>query len=526
MELTGLNYIGFEKSGKGKDTFQAINPANGYELPVVFFEATKGEIHKAIEKAELAFRVYRKKSGLERAAFLDQISLEIQELGDDLIDRCHEETGLQKGRLIGERKRTILQLQMFAGLLREGSWIDARIDTAMPERKPAPKPDIRQMQVPLGPVGVFGASNFPLAFSVVGGDTASALASGCTLVAKAHPAHPGTSEYISKAINKAAKKTDMPDGVFSLVHGYTTAAGVTVVMHPLIKAIAFTGSFQGGKSLYDVAAKRKVPIPVYAEMSSTNPVFVLPGAIEERKESLALGIRGSVNLGIGQFCTNPGVIFTIESDETNQFLKLLAVQFKTTASGLMLTKTIRDNYDGKIKDLALNEGVEVIASGERKSEGFQGTPHLLQTSTKAFLENSKLEKEVFGPSSIVFNSQSKQEMLQAARQLEGHLTATIHATEEDLIEYRELVNILERRVGRLIINGFPTGVEVCHSMVHGGPYPATTDSRMTSVGTGAITRFTRPFCYQNFPHALLPDALKEDNPLGIWRIKNGARGRS
>lgn len=521
MELAGLNFIGDEQSGNGTITFHAVNPATGAEMSPAFHEATLQEIDQAIFKAEEAFLAYSKKSGQERALFLEAIADEIIALGDGLIKRCCEETGLPEARLTGERGRTVNQLQLFANLLREGSWVDARIDTADPNRLPTPKPDIRSMQKALGPVGIFGASNFPLAFSVAGGDTASALAAGCTVVAKAHPAHPGTCGMIAHALMNAVAKTKMPSGTFSMLHGHSIEVGMAIVKHPLIKAIGFTGSFRGGKAIFDAAVRRPAPIPVYAEMGSTNPVFILPGALREKKTEIAKGLTASVTLGAGQFCTNPGLVFWETSEAAAQFQNELANHFQAAVSATMLTSGIHQTYQNALANLGQRAGVVVLAKGKTEGTGFQGTACLLQTSADHFLANARLDEEIFGPSTLTVTVNHKSELLAIAQKLQGHLTATLWATEEDLQNYADLIRILERKAGRLIYNGFPTGVEVCHAMVHGGPFPATTDSRTTSVGTAAITRFSRPVCYQNFPDALLPDELKNDNPLGIWRLVNG-----
>jgi NADP-dependent aldehyde dehydrogenase len=430
---------------------------------------------------------------------------------------------LTEARLTGERGRTVNQLKQFAALLREGSWADARIDTADPNRQPAPKPDIRSMQKALGPAGIFGAGNFPLAFSVAGGDTASALAAGCTVVAKAHPAHPGTCEMIAHAVASAVAKTKMPSGTFSMVHGASTEVGMAIVNHPLIKAIGFTGSFRGGKAIFDAAARRPEPIPVYAEMGSANPVFILPGALRDKKEEIAKGLAASATLGAGQFCTKPGLAFFEESKDGAQFQKIAAWNFQEVITAAMLTPRIHEAFASGIEKLSKQEGVELLAKGKAEEEGFRGVGHLFKTNAGNFLANENLEEEIFGPSTLAVTVSNKSELVEIAQKLKGHLTAALWATEDDLDDYAELIAILERKVGRVIINGFPTGVEVCHSMVHGGPFPATTDNRSTSVGTLAITRFTRPICYQNFPDTLLPDELKNDNPLGIWRLVNGER---
>jgi len=521
--MTGKNIIGSTLSGEGTEKFYGENPATGEKLEPAFYEATEKEINRAIEAASEAFQTYRNVSGKDRAAFLENIGEEIVALGDELIQRCMQETGLPEARLTGERGRTVGQLKLFAALLREGSWVDAKVDTADPDRKPLPKADIRSMQRALGPVAVFGASNFPLAFSVAGGDTTSALAAGCPVVFKAHPAHPGVCELVGLAIQRAVKKSGMPEGTFSMVNGKSTQVGMALVKHPFITAVGFTGSFRGGKALFDEAAKRPVPIPVYAEMGSTNPVFILPDALKDRKEKIAEDLAAAVTLGVGQFCTSPGLVFLPESEDSSKFKNALSTSFKGINAGVMLTSGIQGSFEKGIERLKRTSGVETLAQGPSGESGSRGTAHLLHASIDSFLKDHTLEEEVFGPSTLAITANTKAELMQAARNLSGHITATLHGTPKDLEEYADLVSVLEQKVGRLIINGYPTGVEVCHSMVHGGPFPATTDSRTTSVGTGAINRFTRPVCYQNFPDSLLPPELKKDNPLGIWRIVNGER---
>ena len=423
--------------------------------------------------------------------------------------------------MTGERGRTVNQLRLFAEVLREGSWVDARIDTALPDREPAPRPDLRRMLIPLGPIAVFGASNFPLAFSVAGGDTASALAAGCPVIVKAHPAHPGTSDLVARAIRKAASATKMPDGVFSMVHGAGTEVGKALVRHPLIKAVGFTGSFWGGKALFDEANRRPEPIPVFAEMGSINPVFVLPGALAEGGVEVASDLAGSVTLGVGQFCTNPGLVVTEESVEAEAFVTALGNGLADFSASTMLTERIAAAYRTAVDKFADTDGVEDVVSGTEGDGSATGSSHLLKTTAAVFLKNSSLSEEVFGPSTLVVTARDRDELIEVARGLRGHLTATIHGTQNDLRENGELVDILEQKVGRLIINGFPTGVEVSHAMHHGGPYPATTAVHHTSVGTTAIRRFARPICYQNMPNDFLPDALKDGNPLGIWRMVDG-----
>jgi len=523
MRQTGKQMIGSTFSAEGSETFNAVNPSTGKPLEPSYYEATFHEVDQAFQAAEKAFWVYCQTRPVERAAFLDKIAEKIVALGEPLIERCHQETGLPEARLTSERGRTVYQLKLFAEVVREGSWVEARIDTAIPDRKPIPKPDIRQMLIPLGPVGIFGASNFPLAFSTAGGDSASALAAGCSIVVKAHPAHPGTSELVAQAIVKAAQETDMPEGIFSMVHGHSAAVGRAVVKHPLARAIGFTGSYAGGKALYDAAVRREEPIPVYAEMGSTNPVFILPGALKERGESIAQNLVGSVTLGVGQFCTNPGLVFLIKHGESDPetFVKKTAEVLSTVPDGIMLTGKIKEAYDSGIDAFTRLEGVEVAARGTKEEGGCRGIPHLLQTTAQTFKKNPRLAEEVFGPSTLVITAFNKEDLINAASVLKGQLTATIHCTDKDLEDYRELVGLLERKVGRLIMNGFPTGVEVCPSMHHGGPFPATTDSRTTSVGTGAMKRFARPLCYQDFPQSALPDELKDENPLNILRLVNG-----
>lgn len=520
MNLTGKQIIGNEWTGDGINSFQAINPKNGELLATAFFEATATEVEAAAVKAAQAFQSYRAKTGEERAVFLEAIAAEIEQLGEDLVMRCVSESGLPVGRIEGERGRTTGQLLLFAQFLREGSWVQATIDTAMPDRKPLPKPDIRSMQKALGPVLVFGASNFPLAFSVAGGDTVSALAAGCPVIVKAHPAHPGTCELIATAIVNAAKKTNMPDGVFSLLHG-GIEMGTSLVMRPEIKAIGFTGSYRGGKAIFDAAASRPEPIPVYAEMGSVNPVFVLPGIIKETADSIAQGFSNSVNLGVGQFCTNPGMLLLQRSAESNSFLNQVAVEFAASAGGTMLTPGIQDAYIKGSKHIKSLEGVTILAEGKPSADFTGVTPALFYTNALQLDKYESLSEENFGPSSVIVQAEEKEELLKIAARLSGHLTATVFGTPEDLEENKELLDMLEQKVGRLIINAFPTGVEVTHAMVHGGPFPATTNSSSTSVGTNAIYRFTRPVAYQGFPETLLPAELKDSNPLNITRKING-----
>jgi len=510
--LTGHNFIGARESAVGTKTFTGVNPKSGEDLPTTFTEATVGEVAEASALAAQAFDAYRDTRPEQRATFLETIADEILALGDELLERASDETALPAStRLTGERGRTCNQLKLFAAVVRDGSWVDARIDHANPDRTPFPKPDVRSCLNAIGPVAVFGASNFPLAFSTAGGDTASALAAGCPVVCKAHPAHPGASELVSRAILAAAKKTGMPDGVYSMVHGGIDA-GLALVNDPHIKAVGFTGSLGGGRAIYNAAAARPEPIPVYAEMGSINPVFMLPGALAERADTIGAGLADSITLGVGQFCTNPGLILA-EADEATQTLVASTVNaLNESADGTMLTAGIHAAYEAGVSALATKT--------ERLTESGQAA--LFQTDAPTFLSTPELSHEVFGPSSLLVTG-TRAELLKIAENLEGHLTATIHGTEEDLASAADLITILEKKVGRIVANGFPTGVEVCHAMVHGGPYPATTDPRSTSVGTGAILRFARPVCYQNLPDALLPPALQEANPEGLNRLVDGNR---
>ena len=447
-------------------------------------------------------------------------------LGDALIHKCVEETGLTEARIIGERSRTVNQLKLFADLIREGSWVNARIDTALPDRAPSPRPDIRQMQKPIGPVAVFEASNFPLAFATAGGDTASALAAGCSVIVKSHSNHPGTSELVATAIHKAIAETGMPKDVFSLIHGAGKQIGAALVCHPLIKAVGFTGSFSGGKALYDLAVQREEPIPVFAEMGSVNPVFVLPDAIATRSHDIATALAQSIVLGAGQFCTNPGMIVVEDSFESRAFVKTLADKIASAPASTMLSPQIQQAFQNGVKEFLRIPGVIKVAEGRNSNLPCQGIPHLIETSFSTFVSNGKLSSEVFGPASLVVVTSNRSEVMEVARGLSGHLTATLHGTPGDFKEYTDLVGILENKVGRIIINGVPTGVEVSHAMVHGGPYPATSDAKFTSVGSSAVYRFTRPVCYQDFPDNLLPEELRGENPLEILRLEDGIYKRT
>lgn len=521
--LTGLSLIGGRVASSSPATFRAVNPATGQTMEPLFYAATEQEIRAAVELASAAFSIYAGISGQERGVFLRRIGAELTALGAEIVERANLETGLPVPRLQGELARTTNQLALFAEVVEEGSWVDARIDEADTARKPLPKPDVRSMWKPLGPAAVFGASNFPLAFSVAGGDTASALASGCPVVVKAHPAHPGTSELVGKAIQKAAKESGLPEGVFSLLFDAGVEVGVSLVKHPGIKAIAFTGSEAAGKALTRLAAERPEPIPCYAEMGSANPLFILPGAMRERGAGIAQGLQTSFTLGSGQFCTKPGLVFG-PKEEMKSLAGALEEGVGAMASMGMLTPAIAAKYKAGVEQRSLDGRARLIASaksGDDDREGAFGTPSLFEVSLEEFLTHHALEEEIFGPTTLLVQYGKVSDLIEAAEKMHGHLTATIHGTEEDIVKAGDLIRVLEKKVGRLLFNGYPTGVEVCHAMVHGGPYPATSDSRTTSVGTRAIMRFARPVCYQDCPDAALPKALRKANPLGIMRMLNG-----
>lgn len=523
MPLHGKNIVGGALAAEGRETFQAIDPSTGEKLETEFYNATTEEVDRALELADRAFRSRQLNDPARDAAVLERIAEEIEALGEELIDRCQAETALPPARLRMERARTCNQLRLFARVVSEGSWVDARIDRAVPDRKPLPKPDVRRILIPVGPVVVFPASNFPLAFSVAGGDTASALAAGCPVIVKARPAHPGTSELVGGAVQRAMLATGMPDGWFSMLHGPGRRLGIYLVRHPIVQAVGFTGSLTGGRTLFDAAAARPRPIPVYAEMGSVNPVFLLPGALQEHAEKIAAGLHQSVTLGVGQFCTNPGLVIAMESEFLDRFLNALAKAMENTDPATMLLGGILDGYQQAVERLSASPGVEVAAragqTADRKKT--QAAAAVLVSDAATFLQNGELSREVFGPSTMVVRCGGREQMLEIARHLEGQLTATIHATEEELCRHGELVALLRSKAGRLLFGGFPTGVEVCPSINHGGPYPATTDVHFTSVGTAAVFRFARPVCYQNFPESQLPPELHNQNRRGIWRLIDG-----
>ena len=527
MELHGKQIIGQSMLAESQVCFQATNPVTGGTLPGEFHHAAASEIERAASLADDAFQILGTKTVEQKADFLEKMAEEMMSLGDDLIQRGHQETGLPEARLQGERGRTCNQLKMFASLIREGSWVDARIETAIPHRKPVPKPDMRLTRVPLGPVLVFCASNFPLAFSVAGGDTASALAAGNPVIVKAHHAHPGTAELVGGAIQKAAAAANMPEGVFSLLHGPGREVGIALVKHPSVKAVGFTGSQKGGRTLFDTAASRPDPIPVYAEMSSINPMFILHGALKERAEQIAAGLCQSVTLGVGQFCTCPGIIVVLGGPEADSFLTTAAKLLAESTRETMLTSGIFSAYAEGLDRFHKKDHVDLL--GHEKitlgREGNKAVPAMFRTDGKSFLADNDLSEELFGPTTLAVVCSDEEEMRNVARKFRGELTATIYGNNQDGDTYHALLSIMAARVGRLLGNKFPTGVEVCSAMNHGGPYPATTDVHCTSVGTAAILRFSRPICYQDIPDDCLPDELQNANPRKIWRLINGEMTR-
>jgi alpha-ketoglutaric semialdehyde dehydrogenase len=520
--MHGQNILGPHRSASGGKTFRAYAPRDGKMLEPLFYEATPEEMNRALDLAAQAAIPLRRLSADAIAAFLLAIRDEITALGDPLIERAAEETALDQDRLKGERERTLNQIRLFAEIVKEGSWVDARIDTPLPDRKPLPRPDIRRMLRPVGPVAVFGASNFPLAFSVAGGDTVSAFAAGNPVIVKAHPAHPGTSELVATAIANAVKVNSMPKGTFSMLHSLSPEASIALVTHPKTRAVGFTGSLRAGRALFDAASRRPDPIPVFAEMGSVNPVFVLPQALERNTEAIANGLFRSVTLGVGQFCTSPGLVFGVAGEPLARFRHELVKSFKAAVPGAMLNPAIRKGYGEKFQAMAAVAGVRSHCSSlPANAEHTEAQPGVFTADSRAWLSNRELHTEIFGPATVLVECKSDAELLEIANALEGTLTATIHGTPEELARYGELIDILSRKAGRLIFNGYPTGVEVGYAMHHGGPYPATTDEKFTSVGAAAIYRFARPVCYQGFPEHLLPEELQNANPRKIWRLVDG-----
>ncbi|WP_428030231.1 aldehyde dehydrogenase (NADP(+)) [Ancylobacter sp.] len=523
-DITGALLIG-SRDIAGERHFHAVDPATGATLEPAFADAGPAEVDQAAALAADSFPIYRATTPEQRAAFLDAIARQIEALGDALIERAALETGLPVARLTGERGRTTGQLRLFAGWIRSGGADEPRLDSPLPDRKPLPRADLRLRHIGIGPVAVFGASNFPLAFSVAGGDTASALAAGCPVIVKGHPAHPGTSVLVGRAIRAAVQEAGLPEGVFSLLTGTSHELGGALVADPRIKAVGFTGSRAGGLALCRIAANRPEPIPVFAEMSSINPVFLLPGALQARAEALATGFVASLTLGAGQFCTNPGLVIALAGAPLDRFIAGAGAAVSAATAATMLTPAIAGAYGKSVAALESHREVAEIAHGhEGGPNGCR--PALFVTEAEAFLREPVLSHEVFGASSLVVRCADADDMRKVAGALEGQLTATLHLEPSDHALAGSLLPILEDKAGRILANGWPTGVEVCHAMVHGGPFPATSDPRSTSVGTLAIRRFLRPVCYQDLPEELLPAAVQAGNPLGLPRLMDGSMAPS
>lgn len=520
--ILGHNYIGGQRSAAGSIKLQSVDATTGEALPDDFYQATAQEVAAAATAAAAAYPAYRSLSAERRAQFLDAIADELDALGDDFVAVVCRETALSAGRIQGERGRTSGQMRLFAKVLRRGDFYGARIDRALPERQPLPRPDLRQYRIGLGPVAVFGASNFPLAFSTAGGDTASALAAGCPVVFKAHSGHMATAEQVADAIIRAAEKTGMPAGVFNMIYG--GGVGEALVKHPAIQAVGFTGSLKGGRALCDMAAARAQPIPVFAEMSSINPVIVLPEALQARADTIARDLTASVVQGCGQFCTNPGLVIGIRSASFSAFVQQVAGLMGDQPAQTMLNAGTLSSYGQGLQKLLAHSGIEHLAGNPQ--QGNQAQPQLFKADVSLLIDGDEvLQEEVFGPTTVVVEVADHAQLMAALNGLHGQLTATVIGEPEDFEQFVGLTALLEQKVGRILLNGYPTGVEVCDSMVHGGPYPATSDARGTSVGTLAIDRFLRPVCFQNYPDNLLPDALKNGNPLRIQRLVDGQPSR-
>jgi NADP-dependent aldehyde dehydrogenase len=485
----------------------------------MYKDTTVKEIDAVLQKAWTAFHQYRKLSIGKRAGFMRAVALALETSGDELIQTAMQETNLPEARLRNEKARTVFQLNSYADACERGDWLEARIDTAIPDRNP-PKPDIRKTSEPLGPVVVFGSSNFPFAFSTAGGDTACAFAAGCSVIVKAHPAHAQTSTLVADLVMQAVSACNMPDGIFSHVYGASFQVGEALVIHPLTKAVGFTGSFQGGKQLFDWGNQRTTPIPVFAEMGSVNPVFVFPGKLNTDAVAVAKMFAGSVMLGVGQFCTNPGLVIGIDGEDLQRFIAAAGAEISHSTPAKMLHAGIAKAYAEKKSKALLQEDVTVVAAAEGPEHEECGSPAIATVTAKSFLGNALLHQEVFGPYSLIVRCRDAQEMTEVAKHLEGQLTCTLMATENELQHYGELIEAIKNICGRIIFNGVPTGVEVCLSMQHGGPFPATSDARFTSVGADGIRRFVRPVAFQNWPNDLLPDELKNENPLNIYRTVN------
>ncbi len=506
--------------GAGGPAFHAVHPATGETLPPACHPAAAADVDRAASLAAEAAPAMARLPGAERARFLREVAARLDAATGDLVPRARAETALPEARLAGEIGRTTGQLRLFAGLVERGDWVGARIETADPARRPAPKPDHRSMARAIGPVVVFGSSNFPFAFSVAGGDTASAFAAGNPVIVKAHPAHPGTSELVGRTVDAAARACGLPPGAFALLYDSGFLVGQALVAHPAVRAVGFTGSRRGGRALMDLASRRPEPIPVHAEMGSINPVFLLPGALAERGEAIASALAASITLGVGQFCTCPGLLVLRDDGAGRRFVGALAARLEETPPQPMLTAAIHAAYVEGAGRRAAMPGVRLATGSTRVSAG-GGAPALFTCDAEVYLGEPALSEELFGPSAVAVLCPDGARLFDVARGMEGSLTASVHASGSDAPEAAALLEVLASRAGRVLVNGVPTGVEVSHAMVHGGPYPATSDGRSTSVGTQAIQRFTRLVCYQDVPDAWLPAALRDANPLGILRLVNG-----
>ncbi|WP_077488837.1 aldehyde dehydrogenase (NADP(+)) [Sinomonas mesophila] len=523
MTLNGHSLIAGEAIAGTSGTSFGIDPSTNAKLEPEYTLVSEDQLKVATEAAAAAFESFSTLEPERHARFLESIAANVEALGEELVERASAETGLGAERLRGERARTVNQLRLFAAVVRRGDFRGVRIDPAQPEHTPLPRADIRLRQVPLGPVAVFGASNFPLAFSVAGGDTASALAAGCPVVVKAHNAHPGTSELVGQAVVRAVRENDLHPGVFSLVYGAGTSIGQALVADPAIKAVGFTGSRAGGVALMRTAAARREPIPVYAEMSSINPVFVLPGALGGDVETLARQYLASVTGSSGQLCTSPGLLFVPAGDDGDRLAEAVAAALPGQPGQTMLTPGIASSWQEGFSALEAVADVELLARGQAGPTENAPAPAVFGADVETFTANPVLHEEVFGAASVIVRYKGAEDLAAAARTLEGQLTASVWLADDgDLATAAALLPVLEGKVGRIIVNGWPTGVEVGHAMVHGGPFPATSDSRTTSVGTLAINRFLRPVSYQNVPQELLPAPLQDANPWHVNRLVDGA----
>ncbi len=522
--ITGQNNLGGRWVAAGDSQFTGFNPHTRQPTEWTFTDATEDEVAQAVELAVEAFKTTRNLPTQTRALFLERAASEIEALGDTLLEITDTETGLGMVRLRGELARTTNQLRAFAALLREGSFVDAIIDTALPNRTPAPRPDIRRMSFPVGPVAVFTPNNFPFAFGTAGGDTASALAAGCPVIVKGHPSYPATSELIAGAITQAVEASGLPAGYFAFLQGSQIEVGQALVRQTGLRAIAFTGSYRGGRAIMDAAASRPHPIPVFAEMGSLNPILLLPGAIAASPDRLADGLVGSVTGGSGQFCTKPGLVFILK--DNSAFIEQFSRKMQEKQPAVLLNEAVERGLKTGVAETAKNDAVILRTGGTPiEDAGYCFANTVMQTTAAAFLNDQNLQREHFGPVTMFVVCDSLDGMTAAVEGLEGNLTAAIHATEDELETAGALFDLLREKAGRLLLNGFPTGVEVVHSMVHGGPFPATSASGTTSVGVTAIRRFLRPVAFQNLPDRLLPEALQNANPLNIWRIVDNAMTR-